>query len=66
MQSHSEDSNHEKFQEEYKFILTGRRTKCSRQSSTAMNGGQSRLEIAPRPLFPAFANIIGSISNLSV
>lgn len=41
-------------------------TKCSRQSSTATIGGQFRLEIAARLLFPAFSTIRGSTSVISV
>jgi len=49
----------------YAYSIT-RLTKCSLQSSSATIGGQFRLEIAPRSLFPAFATISGSISILSV
>ena len=49
-----------------KYLIFTRHTKCSRQSSTAMIGGQLRLEIAARLLFPAFATIRGNTSILSV
>lgn len=48
------------------ILVSKRHTKCSRQSSIAMMGGQLRLEIEGRSLYPAFATISGNISVLSV
>ena len=48
------------------FTRVTRPTKCSRQSSTARNGGESKLEIADRLHSPAFATISGSTSILSL